>query len=251
MFLAHVEQLNADADANTQYKIMYIMRRAHSTSQNESKGRNDFPIAEILTFVSAYTETAQDNSELDPALDDLGKDQCRQLAANFSRAMRTLSLPPPDVIVTSPLARALETTNLGLAPLFPSVRPIVLEGLREGLTGTGKNQRHGKPWIERNFPAFDVQHVDGSNQLERVYDSPVRKESYEALWQRVKGALAHVFENHRGATVVLLMSHCYVEQTIQREITGWDVPEEERTEAVEFFVGEARGYAIIVKGTRT
>jgi len=66
----------------------------------------------------------------------------------------------------------------------------------------------------------------------------------------VQGALAHVFENYEGASVVLLMSHCYVVQTIQREITGWDVPKEERGGTVEFFVGDAGGYAIVVKGTR-
>jgi broad specificity phosphatase PhoE len=164
--------------------------------------------------------------------------------------MRTVSLPPPEVVVTCPLARALETTKLGVAPLFPSVRPIVLENLREGLTGTGKNQRHDKTWIKQNFATFDVDHVDESDQLEAIYNSSDRSETYERLWQRVQSALAYVFENHGGASVVLLMSHCYVEQTIQREITGWGVPKEERREAVEFFVGEARGYAIIVKGTR-
>jgi hypothetical protein len=30
-FVAHVKQLNIEADDNTQYKIVYIMRRAHST----------------------------------------------------------------------------------------------------------------------------------------------------------------------------------------------------------------------------
>lgn len=30
-FVAHVKQLNEEADANQSYKIVYIMRRAHST----------------------------------------------------------------------------------------------------------------------------------------------------------------------------------------------------------------------------
>jgi hypothetical protein len=29
-FVAHIKQLNAEADDNIQYKILYIMRRAHS-----------------------------------------------------------------------------------------------------------------------------------------------------------------------------------------------------------------------------
>ena len=31
-FVAHVKQLNEEADADTSYKIMYIIRRAHSMS---------------------------------------------------------------------------------------------------------------------------------------------------------------------------------------------------------------------------
>jgi hypothetical protein len=31
-FVAHVKQLNEEADVYTSYKIVYIMRRAHSTS---------------------------------------------------------------------------------------------------------------------------------------------------------------------------------------------------------------------------
>ena len=30
-FVAHVKQLNEEADMNTFYKILYVMRRAHST----------------------------------------------------------------------------------------------------------------------------------------------------------------------------------------------------------------------------
>ena len=50
--------------------------------------------------------------------------------------------------------------------------------------------------------------------------------------------------------VVALVTHCHVMQTIQREITGYDVPEAERRDKVEFFLGEAGVYAIIVKGER-
>ncbi|KAI2621819.1 histidine phosphatase superfamily [Hypoxylon sp. NC1633] len=220
-FLDHIQQLNAEADANTQYKIVYVMRRAHKARQ-----------------------------EPDPVLDDEGQRQCTQLAENLGRAARTALLPPPEVIVTSPLARALETTHLGIAPAFPSVRPIVLESLREGLTGTPKNERHGKSWIKEKFPTFNVDNVDDFDQLGARYSSPDRKESYEALSHRVQGALGHVFENFPGASVVLVMSHCYVQQTIQREITGWDVPDDYKKEAVEFFVGEAGGYAIVVKGIK-
>ena len=38
-FVAHVEALNRDADQNTQYKIVYVMRRAHSKFSN-SLGEN-------------------------------------------------------------------------------------------------------------------------------------------------------------------------------------------------------------------
>lgn len=201
-----------------------------------------------LTVILRYEEV---KNVPDPALDDLGKKQCAQLAVNLDRAIRKAGLPPPEVIVTSPLARALETTQLGVVPVVPLLRPIVLESLREGLTGTQKNERHGKDWIAQRFPSFNVENVDEFDQLGARYNSPERQEPYDALKQRVQGALAYVFEHFADASVVLLMSHCSVLQTIQRDITGWDVPEEQRKDAVEFFVGEAGGYAIVVKGVRS
>ncbi|KAH8898816.1 hypothetical protein GQ53DRAFT_817044 [Thozetella sp. PMI_491] len=220
-FIAHVKQLNAEADVNTQYKILYIMRRAHKTKES-----------------------------VDPGLDELGIKQSARLAAKFERAMQTAGLPSPEVIVTSPLARALETTQLGIAPLFPSIRPRVLEGLREGMTGNGKNERHSKAWIEQNFAGFDAETVSKDDHITATYGDADSQEPYETIWQRVQDALGDVFETSSDALVVLLMAHCHVEQTIQREITGWDLPEAERKETVEFFVGEAEGYAMIVKGVR-
>ena len=160
--------------------------------------------------------------------------------------MRDTRLPPPEAIVTSPLARALETTMLGVAPLFPSVCPIVLESLREQLNSAEKNKRHGKKWIMQRFPAFNTTNVDAGNSLESVYANI--KEPYEDLWSRVKGAFQYIFETFPDALVIALMSHCHVVKTIQREITGYDIPEEDRTGKVEFFVGEVGMYATIVKG---
>jgi broad specificity phosphatase PhoE len=178
----------------------------------------------------------------------MGEEQCRTLAASLKRAMRDINLPPPEVIVTSPLARALETTQLGVAHLFPSVRTIVLEGLREQLTGKDKNKRHTKEWIEQTFPAFDTAKVDADDLLGSTYASS--KEPDEDLWQRVRSAFQYVFENFPDALVIALMSHCYVEKIIQCEITGYDIPEKDRKNKIEFFVGETGRYAIIVKGRR-
>jgi broad specificity phosphatase PhoE len=121
--------------------------------------------------------------------------------------------------------------------------------LREGLKGTRKTQRRGKKWTEQNFPAFEVDQVDELDRLGTIYNNPGREEPYEALWQRVRGVFAYIFENYADALLVLLMSHCHVEQTIQREITGWDAAKEEK-KSFEFFVGEAGAYAIVVKGKR-
>ena len=162
--------------------------------------------------------------------------------------MRDENIPPPEVIVTSPLTRAIETTQQGVAPVFPSVRIVVLEDLREQLNSAEKNKRHQKEWIEQKFPAFDIANVSTDNLLESTHANT--KELYEDLWSRVQGALQHIFENFPDALVIALMSHCYVLQTIQREITGHDIPEKDRKDKVEFFVGETGTYAIIVKAER-
>lgn len=194
-------------------------------------------------------ESPNDATILDPPIDDEGEQECAKLSENLTRAMKVKGIPPAEVIVTSPLARALRTTQVGVATVFPSLTPLVLEGLREKLDGTAKNHRHSKEWIQQHFTAFRTEEVDLDDQLGSKHAQSV--EPYEALWRRVQGAFSHIFENFREALVVALVSHCHVEQTIQREITGWDVPESEKRDKVEFYVGDSGVYAMIVKGVRT
>ena len=193
-------------------------------------------------------EASGNTTTPDPSIDDKGEQECVQLATNLDRAIRTTRLEPPEVIVTSPLARALETTQRGVAPLFPSIPTIVLEDLRERVNGTKTHERHKKEWIEQKFAAFNTENVDPDDRLGSTYAKSVEK--YEDLWQRVKGVFVYIFENFENTLVIALMSHCYVEQTIQREITGCDVREEERRDKVEFRVGDTGAYAIVVKGVR-
>lgn len=135
--------------------------------------------------------------------------------------------------------------------MFPKARRLVLEGLREQVLDDLKYQRRDRRWIEQNFAnlGFDVRNVDAADLVGSTY-SAKNPEPDAALWQRVKGALAHVFETCQDSQVVLLMSHCLAEREIQREVTGYDIPEIKRKETVQFYVGEARGYAIIVKGVK-
>ena len=157
-----------------------------------------------------------------------------------------MGIPRPEVIVTSPLARALETTQRGLMALAPSALPTVLEGLRENLNGKRKNERHDKRWIQQHFTDFQTENVDATDSLGSKYAGS--DEPYEHLWRRVKESFGYIFEHFPDALVVALMSHCQVIQTIQREITGFDLKEEERRDKFEFFVGDAGVYAIVVKG---
>ena len=162
--------------------------------------------------------------------------------------MRRTSLPRPEVIMTSPLTRALETTKLGVACLNPTIRPIVHEGFRERLDDKQKNKRSRKDWIKRNFADFDTENVDADDSLGSKYAKS--REPDELRWLRVKASFANLFENFPDALVVALMSHCHVIQTIQREITGFDLKEDERTDKVEFYLGDTGVYAVIVKGER-
>ena len=157
-----------------------------------------------------------------------------------------MGIPRPEVIVTSPLARALETTQRGVVALAPSALPTVLEGLRENLNGKRRNERHDKRWIQQRFTGFQTENVDANDSLGLKYVES--DEPYEHLWQRVNESFGYIFENFPDALVVALMSHCHVIQTIQREITGFDLKEEERKDKFEFFVGDAGVYAIAVKG---
>lgn len=173
-------------------------------------------------------------------------EECAKLEKDFKHAIENVGIPHPEVIASSPLARALETTQQSVIALAPTVSPTVLEGLRENLNGKRKNERHDKHWIQQNFTGFQIENVDANDSLGSQYAESV--EPYELLWQRVKDSFAYIFENFPDALVVALMSHCYVIQTIQREISGFDLKEEERKDKAEFRLGDAGVYAIVVKG---
>ena len=210
---------------------------------------------------------------MDPSIDATGSTQCHQLASRLERAIRETNLPPPQAVVTSPLTRAMETTRLGLAPLLPSdsdfvrrpVRVIVLDGLRERRLNLPphpsypKNQRHDKAWIQERYPDFDTTSLDTDADTDKSPEATTstqqEQESYKDVWTRVHLAFQSIFSAPAPTlpntlTVVALVSHCHVIQTIQREITGYDVPEEERRDKTEFYVGETGMYAMIVKGER-
>ena len=190
-------------------------------------------------------ETSGDTAP-DPSIDNTGLKECAKLEKDFRHAIENMGIPRPEVIVTSPLARALETTQWGVMALAPSALPTVLEGLRENLNGKRRNERHDKRWIQQRFTGFQTKNVDANDSLGSKYAES--DEPYEHLWRRVNDSFRYIFENFPDALVVALMSHCHVIQTIQREITGFDLKEEERKDKFEFFVGDAGAYAIAVKG---
>ena len=179
--------------------------------------------------------------------------ECATLEKNFTRAIEHVGIPPPEAIVTSPLARALETAHRGVMPLLApsSVFPVtVIEGFREKVDGKPKNERHDQRWIRQHFLDFRVENIEVRDSLGDRYAGSEQEEPYESLWERVRGSFGYVFDKFPDALVVALVSHCGVIQTIQREITGFDLKDEERKDKVEFFVGDAGAYAIVVKGER-
>jgi broad specificity phosphatase PhoE len=248
-FMEHVKHLNEEAGANEYYKVLYIMRPAHSMYYQVSRNKWKYKSLQTDKDLIMSQGASGDTTTIDLSIDTAGEQECIQLLDKFSHAMQTKGIPPPDAIVTSPLARTLQTTQLGVAPLFPTVKPIILEDLRETLDGQAKNKRHSKEWIHKTFATFQVDNVDPNDSLGSRHVASA--ESYKDLWTRVHKAFQYIFENLPEALVVLIVSHCHAEQTIQREITGWDVPEAERREKVEFYVGNALVYAMIVKGVRT
>ena len=77
------------------------------------------------------------------------------------------------------------------------------------------------------------ENVDADDSLGLNYADSTK--SLTDLWQRAERAISYVFENFREALMVVLGLRCYVLQTIQQEITGWDIPKEGR-EKVEVYL---------------
>ncbi|KAN0042484.1 hypothetical protein ACTFIV_005051 [Dictyostelium citrinum] len=108
------------------------------------------------TFNKHYNEF-EDPYLFDARLTEFGEKQANQLSSDNVREF----LKDIELVVTSPLTRALDTTKIGLLPLIKdkSIKCLVSSIHRELLTTSDDNGRI-KSVIEKEYPEFDFSLVN-------------------------------------------------------------------------------------------
>jgi broad specificity phosphatase PhoE len=131
------------------------------------------------TFNAAWRAAAVDPLHFDAPLSPVGVEQVRQ-------ARRALEHLPVELVVTSPLTRALQTTT-GLRRSSPSPRIVVHALMRERVENSCDV---GRPPAELavDFPALDLAHlddvwwhVDGVPDIRGICIEPVASVAARAL----------------------------------------------------------------------
>ena len=146
-------------------------------------------MTEILLARHGETDWNRENrfqGHADPPLNELGRQQARELAA-------ALAGEEIDAVYSSPLRRALETAQVVAEP--HGVPAVPVEGLRE--VDVGSWQSLTREEVERRFPE-QFQRWLGYG---RGWDDG---ESYEDMSDRVIAALRELAARHRGERLLVV-----------------------------------------------
>ncbi|KAK8037894.1 phosphoglycerate mutase [Apiospora phragmitis] len=194
-FEHYVETLNRDADKNTQYKLLYMMRHGEG----------------FHNAAEAYYGTPAWNcywSELDGKWHKrLGRrfsgiDQTTKANRFWRAQLTTEGTPAPD-----PLSRCTTTANLTLASLaLPADRPfvpVVKELLREGISMHTCDRRSNKTYIQKLFAGYRFE--EGFTEQDEQWNGTFA-ETGAAQNAQSKAVLDDIFSND-GKTWISITSH--------------------------------------------
>ena len=106
------------------------------------------------TFNAAHEATGRDPGHIDARLSERGH-------AQVERARRQLRDTPFDLVVTSPLTRALQTTT-GIFSDHPSKPTILVEVLHRECQESSCDIGRGASLLAKEFPDFEVGHLPES-----------------------------------------------------------------------------------------
>lgn len=191
-FERQVNALNADAPANTVFKVLFMGRHGQGY-HNAAESAFGTPAwncywAQLTGNGTLYWEDAH--------LTDAGVLQA-QIAHNFwARQIEVEKIQRPQSYYTSPLARCLATANITFEGLetpeyYPFV-PTVKEFLREGISIHTCDHRSNKTWIKETYPGYLIE--EGFNEYDELWNG-VTAESDSAHEKRMLELLDDVFTN--------------------------------------------------------
>mmetsp|Transcript_19170 Transcript_19170/g.47097 ORF Transcript_19170/g.47097 Transcript_19170/m.47097 type:complete len:303 (-) Transcript_19170:544-1452(-) len=193
----------------------------------------------FVRHAEALHNVSKDSSQRDPGLTDNGRAQAQALATSGSLDVG------PDLIVSSPLKRTLETAVLALPrDAHPDVRRVATPLAQE--IGTS-NADTGRPRadIAADFGAeFDLSEVEDMWYVKPAPWCKTRRitldPGQQALRER-KVHLAHWLQAQRATRIVLVTHHGFICHLLGVELANCEVAAVELTRAGEWVERKVRG----------
>mmetsp|Transcript_46037 Transcript_46037/g.99979 ORF Transcript_46037/g.99979 Transcript_46037/m.99979 type:complete len:718 (+) Transcript_46037:39-2192(+) len=155
---AYTPKTRGPQDAR-QRKIIYLVRHAEAWHNVEEKA------AETKALLSGGDAKAANLARrralanpvfLDAPLSEIGTKQVMLTADHFANLLKGTHYQPPELVLVSPLERALQTATL----LFPNhPRILAKEILREKRTGLPCDERKAVWELANNFPQVDFEDI--------------------------------------------------------------------------------------------
>ncbi|KAH8681962.1 histidine phosphatase superfamily [Xylariales sp. PMI_506] len=191
-FAYYVDILNAEADKDTQYKVLYIARHAEG-AHNAAQTYYGTPAWNCYWAEQDGNGTA---TWFDALLTDAGVKQTLVSNTFWAQQLAVSKQPAPQSYYTSPMARCLYTANLTFGNLdlpeeYPFV-PTVKELLRETIDVHTCDSRHNLSYIENLFPSYKIE--EGFSFNDTLWDPEVSETSVDQQI-RSRVLLDDVFSN--------------------------------------------------------
>ncbi|PPJ57235.1 hypothetical protein CBER1_02848 [Cercospora berteroae] len=192
-FEREVNALNAAADTNTAYKVIFMGRHGEGF-HNLAESTFGTPAwncywAQLTGNGSLYWEDAE--------LTEVGILQA-EIANNYWKdRIAVEKIPRPQSYYTSPLKRCLATANTTFGsgldlPVYYPFQPVVKELLREGISIHTCDHRGNATYITETYPDFVLE--DEFNEYDELWNG-VTAESDSAHEKRMLTLLDDVFTN--------------------------------------------------------
>ncbi|GAQ10872.1 phosphomutase-like protein 3 [Aspergillus lentulus] len=191
-FYNHVHELNKHAPHKTEYKVFFFGRHGEGW-HNAAESLYGTPAWNCYwSLLDGNGTVTWSDADLTPS----GIAQAQTAHDFWASLIARDGMHTPDAYFVSPLTRALRTANITFSDLnlpkkAAAFRPLVMEGLREGISLHTCDHRRSRSYIKGLFPGWEIE--EGFSEEDKLWNG-VTGETSAAQDVRSKDALDEMFE---------------------------------------------------------
>ncbi|OJJ48743.1 hypothetical protein ASPZODRAFT_62658 [Penicilliopsis zonata CBS 506.65] len=167
-FEQHIRQLNAESDATTSYRVLFLGRHG----QGYHNVAEDFYGTEAWDCYWSLQEGDEKGTWIDAHLTPLGVAQA-QTAHSAWESQLAQGIPIPQSFYVSPLNRCLATANVTFSGLNVGFEPIIKENIRETIGLHTCDKRSTKAEIAAEYPLYTFE--EGFTETDPLWDAQLRE----------------------------------------------------------------------------